>query len=630
MKRVLIVLLVLALALPLAGLANEPAAFTAGSYEASAQGFGGELTVQVTVDDKSILAVEVKEHGETPVISDPAFDSLPALIVEKQTVALDAVAGCTMSSQAILEAAKAALLLAGASEESITKAPDAGDEQAAALEEKTADVIVIGAGGAGLTAAVEVLRAKGTVLVVDKMPNYGGNTIAAGSALNAAYTDIQKAGTMAASGVEAVKAMLALPAHDDFMARWQASVQADLDLYLKEGRSNVFDSPDLHKLQTYVGGDYVADPVLLDAFSKGAVGSVGYLEELGTVWRDSVDAAIGATWNRSHTPDVTFWGPKGASFVLPQTEKIKTQFKVEPLFEHKAEHILMTNGRASGVAGTTLSGQPFEATANKAVIIATGGFGANVEMRQRYNKHWADLGENIMTTNVKSATGDGIVMAEEVGAGLVGMEWIQMLLYPLNRGSMSASINNLVFVNTNGERFVREDGRRDVISGEVLKQPNALVWELFDQHEVDRMSGRSTSGKLVTDMVKDGNLVEGSSVADLAAKLEMDPAVLQKTLDEYNQAVDSKHDPLGRQVFGARLDQAPFYAFNATAMVHHTMGGIRINDKAQVLSTTGEVIPGLFAAGEVTGGIHGGNRLGGNAIADIITFGRIAGEEAMR
>ncbi|NMD38885.1 MAG: FAD-dependent oxidoreductase [Christensenellaceae bacterium] len=630
MKKILSIILTLCMLMSGIILANAEMAFTPGTYDATVKGFGGDLKLEVTVDETSIKEVKIIEHAESPGISDPAITKLPALIVEKQTVALDTISGCTVSSTAILAAAKDALLKAGATEESITQPPAEDAPVSTETLNYNADVIVIGAGGAGMTAALEVLKAGGSVVIFDKTGSVGGNTIAAGSALNASDEARQQKRTMDQSEMDKIKEILALEPKNDIMAGWQKTVADDIAAYEAAGSTYLYDSPALHALQTYVGGDYVGDPAVIDAFAKGAVGSVAYLEDLGTVWRDSVDAAIGATWNRSHTPDTNFWGPKGASFVLPQAKKIKDDYGVEPVFEHKVEHIVMTDGKATGVTGTTLAGQPFEATANKSVIIATGGFGANVEMRVKYNKHWANLGEEVLTTNVKSATGDGIVMAEEIGANLVGMEWIQMLLYPLNGGSMSASINNLIFVNAEGERFVREDGRRDVISGAVLEQTGAVVWHLFDEHEVERMSGRSTSGKTVVEMVENGNLIKGESVEDLAEKLNMPLETLKKTIDDYNAAVESGEDSFGRQVFGEKLDKPPFYAYTGAAMVHHTMGGIQITPQTQVLDTNGNIIPGLFAAGEVTGGVHGGNRLGGNAIADIITFGQIAGQEAMK
>ena len=627
MKRILSILLILCLAMPFGFAAAEEKTFTPGTYEGVGTTGRGEVKVSVTVDENSILSVEVTQHNETPTISDPAFERIPAQIKEKQTVALDTIAGCTETCEAILAGAKAALLASGASEEAITKAPAEEDAVNLETEEKTADVVIIGAGGAGLTAAVEVLRAGGSVLVVEKMPNVGGNTIAAGSALNAAYTDIQKAGTMSASALEYVKEQLALPAHDEYMARWQASVQKDLDAYIAEGSTKVFDSPDLHKLQTYIGGDYIANPKLIEILADGAKNALSFLENLGMKWSPEITTAVGATWPRSHQPQRVF-GPKGSDFVLPQYEYV-TKNGGEVVLEHKVEHILIENGRAVGVSGTTASGQPFTYKANKSVILATGGFGANVEMRMKYNKHWANLDETVPTTNLPCATGDGIVMAEEIGVNLIGLEWIQLVT---GGGGFSASIANNMYINAEGNRFVAEDSRRDVLSGAVLEQTDSFFWFLSDAHTTeDIQHGVSYTGQKIEDIVAAGGAFKADTLEELAEKIGVDSENLKAAVDAFNKAVKGEaEDPLGRKVFEFPFDKPPYYAGKGRAMVHHTMGGVEINEFCQVLNTKGEIIPGLLAAGEVTGGIHGGNRLGGNAIADIIIFGQIAGQQAMK
>ena len=626
MKRILAFVLAMCMMLTACGGNETSGIFKAGTYEGTAKGFGGDVTMSVTVDENTIVSIEAVSHNESTGISDPAFSNLVEDIVTYQTVALDTVAGCTVSSTAVLEAVKTALLAAGASEADITKAPELVKDTAA--KEYEADVVIIGAGGAGMTAALEAVKAGSTVLVLDKTASIGGNTIAAGSALNAADEARQKNDTMSASELEKIEELLVLEPKNDLMAGWQADVKADLDAYKANNENYLYDSTSLHALQTYVGGDYVANPVLIDVFTKGAEKVIGYMEDLGAVWNADLTAAIGATWDRSHTPDITVWGAKGASFVLPQS-KAAQDLGAEVKLEHTAKEIIMEDGKAVGVKGVTADGAEFTAKANKGVIIATGGFGANVEMRQKYNKHWATLDESIMTTTVPSATGDGIVMGEAAGANLVGMEWIQMLTYPLG-GSFSASINNIIYVDNNGNRVVREDGRRDEIAGAALEAPEAILSWITDQHEYDRLGGKSTAGVSFEDQVAQGIMWKADTLEELGAQMGIDGAQLAKTVEEYNKAVETGVDALGRQVFGEKIDTAPYYGIKSTAMVHHTMGGLEINENCEVLDTEGNVIPGLYAAGEVTGGIHGSNRLGGNAVADVIVFGQIAGQNAAK
>ncbi len=600
-------------------------AYTPGEYEASAKGYNAEVVVKVTVDAERITKVEVIQHEETAGISDAALEKLPEEIVKEQSVALDVVSGATFTSQAILEAAKAALLSGGAKEEDITKAPEKALSDEPMVYE--ADVIIIGAGGAGMTAALEAVKNGASVIVLEKTGIMGGNTIVAGSALNGTDKPRQELLTMSESEMSKIEEALALEPKNDIMKGWQDEIRAALDAYSAQGATYLLDLPALHALQTYVGGDYVADPAVVDTFARGAELSSQYLEDLGTVWKEEITAAVGATWRRSHMPSAEPWGPKGASFILPQATKA-IELGAQVVYEHKADTIIMEDGRAVGVSGLTSAGTPFTAKAASGVIITTGGFGANVEMRMKYNKHWAYLGPEVRTSNVATATGDGIVMAEAAGANLVGMEWIQMLTRA-DEQDFSASIDNLVFINKEGKRFVREDGRRDEIAGATLSQTDAKIIEITDSHEIERLGGKTYAGFDIEELSQKGIFVKANSVEELANAFGIDPVVLQQTIDTYNAAVEAgKDEEFGRQVFGNKLDKAPYYGFYAGAQVHHTMGGIQINSKAEVLGTDGQVIPGLYAAGEVTGGIHGANRLGGNAISDIVTFGRIAGQNA--
>ena len=618
MKRIICLVMVLAMLC---------SAAMAETFEGVGKGFGGEIKVAATVEGGKLTAVEVLSHGETAGISDPAFAKIPAAIIENQTVAVDTVAGCTFSSNGLIEAVMAAWLASGAVEADITKAVEA-KETAKELETKTADVVIIGAGGAGMTAAVEVLRAGGSVIVIDKMAAVGGNTIAAGSALNAAGTDIQKVGTMAATGVAAIEEKLALEPKNDDMKRWQESVRKDLDAYIASGSNHVFDSLDLHKLQTYVDGDYVGKTEMIEILCNGAPQAIKYLEELGMQWKPDITTAVGATWARSHQP-ANIFGGAGSDFVLPQYEFVKANGG-EIVLEHKVEELIMENGRVVGAKGTATDGTPFEFRANKSVILATGGFGANVEMRQRFNKFWANLDETVPTTNVPCATGDGIALAEGVGASLYGMEWIQMVTG--GNGSISASVANNMYINAEGNRFVAEDERRDVLSGAMLAQTGSFAWLLSDAKTAwDIQGGKTYNGQKVEDWVASGRLVEANSIEELAEKINVPAENLQAAIDAFNKAVTGEEaDPLGRKVFQYTFDKAPYYAGTVQAKVHHTMGGVEINTNAEVLDVNGNVIPGFYACGEVTGGIHGANRLGGNAIADIVVFGQIAGQNAMK
>lgn len=628
MKRVFSWFLTVALLLTASLGAAEALSLTPGTYTGEGEGYGGAIAMAVEVSEDRIVSVTAGEHGETAGISDPAFERIPEEIVKTQSVDVDAVAGCTLSSNGIIEAVKAALVEAGATEAMLAaKADSAGDAETAEPIELATEVAVIGGGGAGFTAAVEVLRAGGQVIVIDKMATIGGNTRVAGSAMNAADPEMQKLKTMGESELSKIKEQIALDPADDLMAKWQESVKADIEAYEAAGDTYLYDSPDLHKLQTYVGGDYVAKPELVEILGDSALDGIDWLSELGAGWTDDISAAVGATWPRSHMPDFNM-GPNGSNFVLPQEQFVRENGG-EVYTEYTADEILMEDGRVVGVSGTTADGTPFTVRASKGVILATGGFGANVEMREAYNKHWESLDAQVPTSNVPSATGDGIVMAEAIGANLIGMEWIQ-LVTGSSKGGFTASIYNNIYVNKDGERFIREDARRDELSGAVLSQPDKMFWLISDGHTAnDIMGGVDYKGNVIDEIVDDVQLFKADTLEALAEKIGADPATFVAAVDAFNAAVDGGEDPFGRQLFEYKIDKAPFYAGYGVAMVHHTMGGVEINEACQVLDADGNVIPGFYAAGEVTGGIHGANRLGGNAITDIITFGRIAGQSAV-
>ena len=595
---------------------------------AGAKGYGGEVTVEVTVEDGVIVSVTADVSTETPALGGLAAEKLPAMIVEAQSVAIDGVSGATVTSTALLAAAKEALLAAGLSEADITKVPEA-DATAKETSYLSADVVVVGAGGAGMSAAVEALKGGSTVIVIDKMPTLGGNTRYAGSSFNAAIQERVLEQVMPENQMIMIKDMLALEPHDEYVAEWQKTLQAEIDAYEAANSTYLFDSVTLHKLQTYIGGDYVANPVLVNQLSENAPWGFEFLKDLGAVWNVTVGSVVGSMWNRSQYPDPTAkWGAGGAAFVLPQIEYAQSN-GATLLVEHEATELIVKDGRIAGVKGITSDGTPFEFSASKGVVMATGGFSANIEMRQHYNTMWETLDETILTTNLPSSMGDGIVMSEAVGASLIDMEWIQMVPADVPGKSITGNIENCIFINNDGLRFINEDGRRDELSKAIMTQGVGNAWRMYDGHTItDLLGGKNTyTGADIEEMIDNQYVFASDTVEGLAEQMGIDPAVLVATVNNYNEHVASgKTDDLGRNLFVNPLNKAPYYVAACIAMCHHTMGGLEINENCQVLDTEGNVIPGFYAAGEVTGGIHGANRLGGNAIADIIVHGRIAGQ----
>lgn len=564
---------------------SEEGLFTPGTYEGTAKGYHGDITLTVTVDENNILEIK-SEHTETEGLGDKAVNTLTEAALEKASLSMDLVSGATYSSQGFLAALEAALVKAGADVEKL-KVKESVEVEKKDQEFDT-EVAIIGGGGAGLAAAVSAHQNGAKVLLVEKMPNVGGNTIISGSAFNAVDPKRQSA-----QGIE--------------------------------------DSVEKHFQQTYEGGDKKGDPELVRVLVENAYPTIEWLESLGMKFTDKVFTVLGALWPRSHKPVE----PLGTGYVNTFMNYINEhKDDITVLTEVEAKELLVdTEGAVTGFLAEGKNGK-ITVNAKNGVIIATGGFGSNVEMRDQYNTIWPKL-TNIKTTNHRGATGDGIIMAEKVNASIVQMENIQLL--PMGdpvTGSLSGNIEqgveNRIFVNAEGNRFVDEGARRDVMTKALMEQTDSMMWVIVDQHSYPTGDTVNNFNETIDSLVKEGRAYKADTLEDLAKQIGVEPANLVKAVEAFNASVDGAKDEFGRTLFMDKLDTAPFYAGKRVPTVHHTMGGIKITPETRVVDQNGEIIKGLFAAGEVTGGIHGANRLGGNALADVHTFGRIAGATAAK
>ena len=604
-------------------------------YEGVGKGMGGELKVNVTVEDGKITAVEIAQHNETAGISDPAIEQIPAAIVANQSLAVDAVAGATLTSNGILEAVEAAAAAAGLDVETL-KAAAVAEAEVTYDSEKTADVVIVGGGGAGLAAATAAKQAGASVIVIEKMGTVGGNSIICGGIYNTPDEELQSTVEMSDSVKSLVETAIAADPVSDEHAELIAAVKADYEAWQAAGSKGLFDTPNWYALQTWNGGDQVGQLNLVKVLANNALPGLRWLEDLGMEFSDKIGQGAGSLYQRTHSSlDSMGTGYINAFMKAVGEENVLVNTKGESLIQDET-------GRVVGVKATNPDGSELTLHANKGVIIATGGFSANVEMRQKYNTSgkWPELGENVMTTNAAGITGDGITMASEIGAGLVDMEQIQLLYLgnPFNGGMTRytprdlSGTDQIIFVNKEGKRFVQEDGRRDVICCALIEQTDGIMYiiESGDGDAVDPDELMTGDGYPARQAEEEGYLYIADTLEELAAKLNIDPATLQATVDSFNAAVDAGEDEFGRKLYSTKLTKGPWIACPRVACVHHTMGGIAINENTEVLDTEGNVIPGLYAAGEVTGGLHGANRLGGNAIVDFVVFGKLAGENAAK
>ena len=630
MKKLVTLLLAAALAMTaVCGLA----AYTPGTYTGEGQGMNGMVKVDVTFSEDAITEIAVGENQETPGVSDPAIAQLPGRIVEAQSLAVDTVTGATFTSNGILAAVADAVAQAGGDAEALRKVEVT--KAAGEAVEMSAEYIVIGGGGAGLSAAANLGEAGHSVIIVEKGAAYGGNTILAGGYFQAVNPDYFQYAPMSDGQKASVEAAIALPAKNDIMARWQANLRAEYDAYLASGKSTLFDSVWLHMIQTYDGGDYVGDPELIEMMCQGDVQSMDWLTERGFNWRPTTVAIVGSIWQRcKFSADYA----SGQGFIAIMTKDIEEKnLPVETVFECRAEHLIVEDGKVVGTTAVKSDGTPYTFRAEKAVILASGGFAANIEMRQKYDGIWGNLNENVPTTNAPTITGDGIVMGLEVGAALTGIDQIQLLP---TADPVTGHTDNVIgegtcpYVNQEGKRFVDESSRRDVLAKAILEQTGAYCY-IISTFQNSRMDSdyKNNYFLYLDDLIASGAVQKGDTLEELAEKIGVPADTFVETCQNFNKYVEASNDPeTGRVNFSGNSAlemEGPFYACKRAPAVHHTMGGLKVNTRNQVLNESGEVIPGFYAAGEVTGGFHGSNRLGGNAVAEVITTGRNAAMNAM-
>lgn len=605
-----------------------PLALKNGTFEGKAYGNNGWLTVEVNIKDNKITDIKTPGQRETKYLGDTAIREIGKDVLQYQTLNVDNIAGATVTSTALKTAIAQAIEKAGGDIAAFQKPVPEKIKKVAGITKGSADLIIVGAGGAGLSAAVTAkdLGVK-NVLVLEKMPVIGGNTLRCASAFNAADPDRQKALPMTETLKEAVvKAINEKPVSEEH-AKLMADVKAKYEAYLKNGSKTLFDCPEWHALQTYNGGDKVGQIPLIRQYSNNVLDTLHWMQSKGSPVMDRVSQGAGALWQRTHQLDA----PAGLGLIDPLYQAAVKQGVNFKLGMRVQDLILNDKGRVIGVTATDKVGNKYEFTSKDGVILATGGYSQNKEMRQKSAPH---LTSEMVSTNQPGATGDGIIIATRHGADTTGMNYVQV--YPLatpgtgalqGRARKMSGLDDVIDVNKNGERFVKEDARRDEFVAAIKKQPGGVVYDINDSSIVKPLNSFNED---VETLVSIGRIYKADSLADLAKQLGMPADKLEATVAEFNKMVEAKKDPkFGRKLFDRPIVKPPFYATPRAPSIHHTMGGLQISTNAQVLDKNGKPIPGLYAAGEVTGGIHGSNRLGGNATADVLTFGRIAAKSAV-
>ncbi|HIZ57961.1 MAG TPA: flavocytochrome c [Candidatus Faecalibacterium gallistercoris] len=598
---------------------GDAAGGVSGEFTGTATGMG-EVSVTITLTDGVITGCEIVGDSETEGIGSVIVENAPEEIVSGNKGAIDVVSGATITSNAVNEALAAALAAAG-----LDAADFTGSGDAAAAEDRVVDtdIVIVGAGGAGMTAAIAAANEGKNVVIVESQAMVGGNSVRSTGGMNAAKTPAQDENEFAESaGVEKTLETAASEWADNEAITALADTVAGQWAEYQANPVGYFDSVELMELDTLIGGHGTNDPALVEALCSNSADAIAWLSEQG-IELTSVSSFGGASVKRIHRPvDSEGKTISVGSYMIPLLQAKCEELGVEFIMNTTANEILTdANGAAVGIAATDKNGAAVTVNA-KAVILATGGFGANLDMVVEYKPDLAGF----MTTNAPGAQGQGIDMAVAIGAGTVDMDQIQ--IHPTVEANTAALIteglrgDGAILVNAEGNRFTDEVGTRDVVSAAEIAQTGSYSWLVIDQAMADASS-------VIQGYINNGYTVTGETYEELAEAMGVDAAAFAATMDKWNAAVAAGVDEeFGRTSFANPLDTAPYYAIKVTAGIHHTMGGLTINPQTQVLAGDGTVIDGLYAAGEVTGGVHGGNRLGGNAVADFVVFGRIAGEQA--
>lgn len=542
------------------------AKFKPGVFTESVQDEQNELVLNIRLDGDRIADIEMVD-GPQQVEFVTTFEEIKTRILDANTPHVDAISGATSQSEAVKKAVSKAMVKSSRAR--------ALEEGADARAPKSYDVVVVGSGGAGLAAAIQAHDEGASVLIVEKMPTIGGNTIKASAGMNAAETRFQRV-----KGIQ--------------------------------------DSKELFYAETLKGGGNKNNPELLQRFVENAPEAIEWLARRGIMLND-ITTTGGMSIDRTHRPRD---GSAVGGYLISGLVRNVNKRGIDVMLDTEVDEILFDGGEVRGVRLLTDEKEVITVQA-KSVVVATGGFSANSQMVVKYRP---DL-EGFVTTNHKGATGGGIALLERIGANTVDMGEIQ--IHPTVEQNTSYLISEsirgggAILVNQQGERFYNEMSTRDKVSAAIIALPEHYAYIVFDEHV--RAKNRAAD-----EYIAKGLVTSASSPRELAATLGLGEDAFLATLERYNGFVAKQHDDdYGRTTaLRAPINEGPFHAIRIAPGVHHTMGGVTVNTRTEVLNARQQVIPGAFAAGEVVGGIHGGNRIGGNAVADIIIFGTLAGHQA--
>lgn len=546
------------------------------SAQGSAKGNNGDIEATVNFKGDKIDSIDLV-HNETEGLGDQAAVTIVDKIIQGQTVDVDAVSGATNTSEAVIAAVTSAIESSSHDIKNYQKKGETADKE---KETKDYDVVVVGGGGAGFAAAISAKEAGANVVLVEKLGQVGGNTLISGGEYAAPANELQEK-----EGIE------------DSVEQFEKDVEK-------------------------AGGNKDLIKVLAENATDGAH---WLRDDIGVEWLDSLMFFGGHSVKRSFIPK----NHTGNELISKYKTKAE-ELGIDVLTNTDVKEILTKDGKVSGVRAES---EDKDLTLNaKSVVLASGGFGANAEMTYENDN---EIDEHVLSTNSPGATGDGIVMAEALGADTVDMDKIQ--LYPIcdvETGKLlyvgdTRLVGGALLVNKEGKRFVEELDTRRAISMAIKDQTDYVGYLIWDEKSNEKTGTMKSNPEEAESLYERGLLYKADTIEELADHFEIDKEALLETVNNFNENSKKEQDPeFNLRMLGWTIDEGPYYMLKAGPAVHHTMGGLKINPEAEVQTKDGKSIEGLYAAGEVTGGIHGSNRLGSVAMADITVFGRIAGENA--
>ena len=709
--------------------ADEGLTFTPGTYSATADGYNGPVSLDVTFDETNITDITVTASAETAQVGTVAYDLLIPAIIEANGIGVDGVSGATFTGRALKTAVAAAAEEAGVSDADAFQSNTLAVEAQAPIE-GTWDVVVVGGGGAGISAAAQAAQDGNTVLLIEKNAQVGGNTLVSGGQYQSVmpYLVWDPADPDATTGVgfdgntyDRVKSVQGcidelkmildwseepfdeeyyvdnefvagdakelskhgvheeyLPILQDLKKEIQEYLdwaQPQLDAGVAENQLTLFSTINLHIFQTYYGGlrqsadksEWIyGDVDLVSQFIKDGQDLKPWLEDMGATFiEDSQQTLIGALWYRENEfiganvdtdgdgETEEYGGRWGTYFMAPMTEFLNANEANAVLLRTTAEELIKDGDRVTGVKGTRYDGTEVTAHATKGVILATGGYAANIDMVLENNIYWSEeyLTTATKTTNRSSQVGDGINMAVAAGADTTGLGFTQLMpISWVDNGNLAFGGGNYAcWINPiTGERFVDEGSERDVLSlaefqnGIEMNGVKGVFLEFYNKEQMMpapmQLAEGDYEGRYYRRTIKE--------LPELFEELgiEADPEKVIQTIRDYDAAVmgQGEFPNVGKAIASRTvgnveqnedgtynvdtydLDNALLTIRLMAPSTHHTMGGVKVDTERHVLDPDGNAIEGLYAAGEVTGGIHGGNRLGGNAIVEIFVSGRTA------